>query len=70
MTGRELAVAGLVKHFEPLPVGQDPFRIEHIGKRVEGVALLAACYREREASFAIPEGAISFGSSDAIQGAA
>ena len=30
LTGRELAVAGVVNHFEPLLVGQDPFRIEHI----------------------------------------
>jgi L-alanine-DL-glutamate epimerase-like enolase superfamily enzyme len=30
LTGRELAVAGMLEHFKPLLVGQDPFRIEHI----------------------------------------
>lgn len=30
ISGRELAMAGMIKHFEPELVGQDPFRIEHI----------------------------------------
>ena len=30
ITGRELAAAGVVEHFKPLLVGQDPSRIEHI----------------------------------------
>jgi L-alanine-DL-glutamate epimerase-like enolase superfamily enzyme len=30
LTGRELAVMGTVEHFEPLLVGEDPFRIEHL----------------------------------------
>ncbi|MGH2560329.1 MAG: mandelate racemase/muconate lactonizing enzyme family protein [Thermomicrobiales bacterium] len=30
LTGRELAVAGVVEHFKPLLIGQDPARIEHL----------------------------------------
>ncbi|MGH2534875.1 MAG: mandelate racemase/muconate lactonizing enzyme family protein [Thermomicrobiales bacterium] len=30
LTGRELAVAGVIEHFEPLLIGQDPARIEHL----------------------------------------
>jgi galactonate dehydratase len=30
LTGRELAVMGAIKHFEPLLIGQDPMRTEHI----------------------------------------
>jgi L-alanine-DL-glutamate epimerase-like enolase superfamily enzyme len=34
ITGRELAVMGAIEHFEPLLVGQDPFRIEHIWQQL------------------------------------
>ena len=30
ITGREQAVVGAIEHFEPLIIGQDPGRIEHI----------------------------------------
>ena len=30
ITGRELAVIGVIEHFKPLLIGQDPRRIEHI----------------------------------------
>jgi L-alanine-DL-glutamate epimerase-like enolase superfamily enzyme len=30
LTGRELAVIGAIEHFEPLLVGENPFRIEHL----------------------------------------
>src|SRR4051794_14174963 len=30
ITGRELAVLGVLEHFKPLLVGQDPFRTEHL----------------------------------------
>jgi L-alanine-DL-glutamate epimerase-like enolase superfamily enzyme len=30
LTGRELAVTGTIEHFEPLLVGEDPFRTEHL----------------------------------------
>jgi L-alanine-DL-glutamate epimerase-like enolase superfamily enzyme len=30
LTGRELAVTGAIEHFEPLLLGQDPFRSEHL----------------------------------------
>ncbi|CAN5714942.1 galactonate dehydratase [soil metagenome] len=30
ITGRELAVIGVIEHFKPLLIGQDPARIEHI----------------------------------------
>jgi L-alanine-DL-glutamate epimerase-like enolase superfamily enzyme len=30
LTGRELAVTGAIGHFEPLLLGQDPFRSEHL----------------------------------------
>lgn len=30
ITGRELAVIGVIEHFKPLLIGQDPGRIEHI----------------------------------------
>ena len=30
VTGRELAMAGVVEHIRPLLLGQDPFRTEHI----------------------------------------
>lgn len=30
ITGRELAVIGVIEHFKPLLVGQDPSRIEHL----------------------------------------
>ena len=30
LTGRELAVAGVIEHFKPLLIGQDPGRIEHL----------------------------------------
>src|SRR5215213_7188247 len=34
LTGRELAVMGTIEHFEPLPVGQDSFRTEHLRQRL------------------------------------
>src|ERR687893_1291991 len=34
LTGRELAVAGVIEHFKPLLVGQDPHRIEHIWQQL------------------------------------
>jgi L-alanine-DL-glutamate epimerase-like enolase superfamily enzyme len=30
LTGRELAVTGTIEHFEPLLIGEDPFRSEHL----------------------------------------
>jgi L-alanine-DL-glutamate epimerase-like enolase superfamily enzyme len=30
LTGRELAVVGAIEHFEPLLLGEDPFRTEHL----------------------------------------
>jgi hypothetical protein len=30
LTGRELAVTGTIEHFEPLLLGKDPFRTEHL----------------------------------------
>jgi L-alanine-DL-glutamate epimerase-like enolase superfamily enzyme len=30
LAGRELAVTGTIEHFEPLLVGEDPFRTEHL----------------------------------------
>jgi len=30
LTGRELAVTGTIEHFEPLLLGEDPFRTEHL----------------------------------------
>lgn len=30
ITGRELAIMGVIEHFKPLLIGQDPSRIEHI----------------------------------------
>lgn len=34
LTGRELAVKGALEHFEPLIIGEDPFRIEHIWQKL------------------------------------
>ena len=34
LTGRELAIAGVIEHFKPLLVGQDPHRIEHIWQQL------------------------------------
>jgi L-alanine-DL-glutamate epimerase-like enolase superfamily enzyme len=30
LTGRELAVMGTIDHFQPLLLGEDPFRTEHL----------------------------------------
>jgi L-alanine-DL-glutamate epimerase-like enolase superfamily enzyme len=30
LTGRELAVTGSIEHFQPLLLGKDPFRSEHL----------------------------------------
>jgi L-alanine-DL-glutamate epimerase-like enolase superfamily enzyme len=52
LTGRELAVQGVIEHFKPLLIGQDPMRTEHLwqvmfrgaffpAQRVQGAAISA-----------------------------
>ena len=32
ITGKELAVVGVIEHFKPVLIGEDPFRLEHISQ--------------------------------------
>src|SRR5215218_3763783 len=42
LTGRELAVMGTIEHFQPLLMGEDPFRTEHLWQLLSGRLLPCA----------------------------
>ena len=42
LTGRELAVAGVIEHLKPVLIGQDPGRIEHIWQYISRGAFFPA----------------------------